>query len=239
MVNSPNIATSAKKGSLLVWAGINIERRTGLHIIRKGNSRAQKYADKILRPHVATYTEAVGNSFLIMQDYARPHKGIGSNPGEGMDVCKCKCIGPLWQGGTLNSHRATSPLVRLVESEEKRQALDQLQNVPCKIGMELSQTVQSPGECSRLRLTTKVQLVLCPNEFHGPGFETVRQPNNDGSIIIRILLFIPTANRKRRRPRLRCADSVEYDFLPINEKNRIKEQSEVFVEKSSEEGTGS
>ncbi|GFU55766.1 hypothetical protein TNCV_2969351 [Trichonephila clavipes] len=31
----------------------------------------------------------------------------------------CKCIVPLWHGGTLNSRRAVSPLVRLVEGEER------------------------------------------------------------------------------------------------------------------------
>ncbi|GFX46662.1 hypothetical protein TNCV_4038131 [Trichonephila clavipes] len=36
--------------------------------------------------------------------------GLGSNPGEDRDVCKC--IVPSRQGGTLNSRRAASPLVR-------------------------------------------------------------------------------------------------------------------------------
>ncbi|GFV70655.1 uncharacterized protein TNCV_3842341 [Trichonephila clavipes] len=44
--------------------------------------------------------------------------GLGSNPGEDMDVCKC--IVPSRHGGTLNSRRAASPLVRLVEREERR-----------------------------------------------------------------------------------------------------------------------
>ncbi|GFW59475.1 hypothetical protein TNCV_2633471 [Trichonephila clavipes] len=43
-------------------------------------------------------------------------KGLSSKPGESMDVCKC--IMPLWHGDTLNSHRAASPLVRLMEGEE-------------------------------------------------------------------------------------------------------------------------
>ncbi|GFT42551.1 transposable element Tcb2 transposase [Trichonephila clavipes] len=42
---------------------------------------------------------------------------IGSNPGEGMDVCKCILISRL--GGALNSRRATSLLVRLVEGQER------------------------------------------------------------------------------------------------------------------------
>ncbi|GFX16815.1 uncharacterized protein TNCV_2517951 [Trichonephila clavipes] len=43
--------------------------------------------------------------------------GLGSNPGEDMDVCKC--IVPWRHGGTLNSRRAASILVRLVEGEER------------------------------------------------------------------------------------------------------------------------
>ncbi|GFT30988.1 hypothetical protein TNCV_1683541 [Trichonephila clavipes] len=48
-------------------------------------------------------------------DYVR--QGLGSYPGEGMDVCKCTV--PLRHGGTLNSRRSTSPLVRLMEIEER------------------------------------------------------------------------------------------------------------------------
>ncbi|GFX04160.1 uncharacterized protein TNCV_3973091 [Trichonephila clavipes] len=46
--------------------------------------------------------------------------GLGWNPGEGMDVCKC--IVPSRHGGTLNSRRAASPLVRLVEGKERWEA---------------------------------------------------------------------------------------------------------------------
>ncbi|GFY00056.1 uncharacterized protein TNCV_1341541 [Trichonephila clavipes] len=53
--------------------------------------------------------------------------GLGSNPREGMDVCKC--IIPLWHGSTLNSHRAASPLVRLVKGEEKWESPDNFQGV--------------------------------------------------------------------------------------------------------------
>ncbi|GFV62254.1 uncharacterized protein TNCV_985181 [Trichonephila clavipes] len=44
-----------------------------------------------------------------------------------MDVCKC--IVPSWHGGTLNSRRAASPLVRLVEGEEGWKASDHSQSV--------------------------------------------------------------------------------------------------------------
>ncbi|GFX06913.1 uncharacterized protein TNCV_1202281 [Trichonephila clavipes] len=53
--------------------------------------------------------------------------GLGSNPGEDMDVCKC--IVPSQYGGTLNSRRATSPPVRLVEGEERWEASDHPQGI--------------------------------------------------------------------------------------------------------------
>ncbi|GFV28449.1 uncharacterized protein TNCV_3984001 [Trichonephila clavipes] len=52
--------------------------------------------------------------------------GLGSNPGEDMDVCKC--IVPLRHGGTLNSRQAASPLVWLVEGEERWEAPDHLKD---------------------------------------------------------------------------------------------------------------
>ncbi|GFT91017.1 uncharacterized protein TNCV_2008611 [Trichonephila clavipes] len=62
-----------------------------------------------------------------------------------MDVCKC--IVPLWYGGTLNSLRATSHLVRLVEWIDRWEApghpwgflplnwgeTDQNRTVPCML----------------------------------------------------------------------------------------------------------
>ncbi|GFY05371.1 uncharacterized protein TNCV_2208161 [Trichonephila clavipes] len=48
--------------------------------------------------------------------------GLGSNPGEDMDVCEC--IVPSRHRGTLNSRRAANHLVRLVEGEERWEAPD-------------------------------------------------------------------------------------------------------------------
>ncbi|GFW84342.1 uncharacterized protein TNCV_1132111 [Trichonephila clavipes] len=48
-------------------------------------------------------------------------QGLGSNPGEDMDVCKC--IVPSRHEGTLNSRQAASPLVRLVEGEKGERPL--------------------------------------------------------------------------------------------------------------------
>ncbi|GFX55171.1 uncharacterized protein TNCV_1156321 [Trichonephila clavipes] len=52
---------------------------------------------------------------------------LDSNPVEDMDVCKC--IVPSMHGGILNSRQATSPLVRLVEVEERWEAPDHSQKV--------------------------------------------------------------------------------------------------------------
>ncbi|GFW40025.1 hypothetical protein TNCV_5117081 [Trichonephila clavipes] len=59
------------------------------------------------------------NAKLLKTDLVNSNhdQGLCSNPGEDMYVCKC--IAPLWQGGVLNSRRAASPLVRLVEQEER------------------------------------------------------------------------------------------------------------------------
>ncbi|GFU85012.1 uncharacterized protein TNCV_1552761 [Trichonephila clavipes] len=59
--------------------------------------------------------------------------GLVSNPGEGMDVCNF--IVPLWHAGTLNSRRAASPLVKLVEGEERCEAPDphHPENSPSKL----------------------------------------------------------------------------------------------------------
>ncbi|GFV77567.1 uncharacterized protein TNCV_1070961 [Trichonephila clavipes] len=58
--------------------------------------------------------------------------GLGSNPGEDMDVCKC--IVPLLRGGTLNSRRAASPLVRLMEGKKRWEAPDPPGCSPSKLG---------------------------------------------------------------------------------------------------------
>ncbi|GFT06366.1 uncharacterized protein TNCV_1145561 [Trichonephila clavipes] len=80
--------------------------------------------------------------------------GLGSNPGEDMDFCKC--IVPSRHGCTLNSRRDTSPLVRLVEGEERWEDQTTLLVFSLKIGVKPSYVVLSPIWCSNLRLTTGV-----------------------------------------------------------------------------------
>ncbi|GFW46333.1 hypothetical protein TNCV_1388351 [Trichonephila clavipes] len=58
-------------------------------------------------------------------------KGLGSNPIEGVDVCKSIVL--LWHGDSLNSLRAASALMKLVEGQERWEAPDYLQGVLLKI----------------------------------------------------------------------------------------------------------
>ncbi|GFW92981.1 hypothetical protein TNCV_4209171 [Trichonephila clavipes] len=72
--------------------------------------------------------------------------GLGSNPGENMVVCKC--IVSLRHGGAINSHRAASPLARLVEGEERWEVADHPQSVcsPSKLGWNVEvQPVSDSG----------------------------------------------------------------------------------------------
>ncbi|GFX90279.1 uncharacterized protein TNCV_3848541 [Trichonephila clavipes] len=83
-----------------------------------------------------------------------------------MDVCKC--IVPSWHGGTLNSHRAASSLVRWVEGEERWEALTTPQSVlPLNWGeTELNCSVT----CMVLKATAndRRHLALCRDESRGP-----------------------------------------------------------------------
>ncbi|GFX31972.1 hypothetical protein TNCV_3408861 [Trichonephila clavipes] len=88
----------------------------------------------------------------LRSDYVS--QGLGSNPGEGMDVCEC--ILPLRHGGTLNSGQAASPHVRLVEGSGR--PLTILRVFGLKIEVEPRQIVLSPVWFSKLRLTTDIKI---------------------------------------------------------------------------------
>ncbi|GFX62678.1 vacuolar protein sorting-associated protein 13C [Trichonephila clavipes] len=77
--------------------------------------------------------------------------GLGSNPGEGMDVCKC--IMPSRHGSILNSRGAASLFVWLVEGVEMWETLDPSQDIlPTKLGVKPSKIVQLCAWCSKPRL---------------------------------------------------------------------------------------
>ncbi|GFW51901.1 uncharacterized protein TNCV_1188321 [Trichonephila clavipes] len=89
------------------------------------------------------------------------------NRGEGMGVCKC--IVPLRHGGTLNSNRATSPLVKFLEEEERWEALDHPHGVLRQNwgGTEQNRTIT----CMVLKTKDndrRKNLALRSNEFREP-----------------------------------------------------------------------
>ncbi|KDR20647.1 Mitogen-activated protein kinase kinase kinase kinase 3 [Zootermopsis nevadensis] len=56
-------------GSIMVWAGISIDDKTNLVIIRT----VRRYIHEVLEPHVHPHALAFGENFLRMHDSARPH----------------------------------------------------------------------------------------------------------------------------------------------------------------------
>ena len=60
------------RGGVMVWAGISTGGKTDLVIV-VGNQTSQRYIDGILQPHVVPLT---GNSYVLQDDNARPHREI-------------------------------------------------------------------------------------------------------------------------------------------------------------------
>ncbi|GFT34848.1 uncharacterized protein TNCV_3878651 [Trichonephila clavipes] len=91
---------------------------------------------------------------------------MGSNTGEGMDVCKCIVLSR--HGSTLNSQRFASPLVRFVEGEARWEASDHPQSVlPLNSGV-----IDENYTVTCMVLKAKVNdwcknLALSRNEFRG------------------------------------------------------------------------
>lgn len=63
---------SFRGGTIMVWAGIAIDRRTPLVLV-EGNLTAVAYRDVILQDFVVPYAAAAGENFVLQQDNARPH----------------------------------------------------------------------------------------------------------------------------------------------------------------------
>ncbi|GFX41700.1 hypothetical protein TNCV_3110961 [Trichonephila clavipes] len=70
--------------------------------------------NKIIHVELQNISRPTG---IVVSDADCGAVGTGLNPGEETDVCKR--IVPLRQGGTINSRRAASPLVWLMEEEER------------------------------------------------------------------------------------------------------------------------
>ncbi|GFS62658.1 transposable element Tcb1 transposase [Trichonephila clavipes] len=60
----------------MVWAGIMIISRTGLHVVANGTMTGQRYIDEVLLPHVRFFRGAVGDKFVFMNDKATCHRTL-------------------------------------------------------------------------------------------------------------------------------------------------------------------
>lgn len=59
----------------MVWAGMSINDRTNLYIIKIGALATQLYRfNVIIRPTVVPYVVAVGDEFVFIKYKARPHR---------------------------------------------------------------------------------------------------------------------------------------------------------------------
>ncbi|GFS81690.1 transposable element Tcb1 transposase [Trichonephila clavipes] len=56
----------------MVWAGISLGYRTDLYIFKRGFVTAVRYRDEVLEPIVRLYAAAIGHTFVLMDDNARP-----------------------------------------------------------------------------------------------------------------------------------------------------------------------
>ncbi|GFY12330.1 transposable element Tcb2 transposase [Trichonephila clavipes] len=52
--------------SIMVWVGIMVNGRTGLHVVANGTMTGQRYIDEVLLPHVRLFRGAVGDKFVFM-----------------------------------------------------------------------------------------------------------------------------------------------------------------------------
>ncbi|GFT44640.1 transposable element Tcb2 transposase [Trichonephila clavipes] len=62
--------------SIMVWAGIMINGRTGQHVVANGTMTGQRYIDEVLLPHVRLFRGAVGDKFVFMDDNATCHRTL-------------------------------------------------------------------------------------------------------------------------------------------------------------------
>ena len=60
------------KDSVMVWAGISINRKTDLYVIENKTLIALRYCNKILDQFVRPYAGAIAPEFILMDNNARP-----------------------------------------------------------------------------------------------------------------------------------------------------------------------
>lgn len=67
---------SYEGGSVIFWAGINLESRTELFLVERVTVNARSYITDILVPHVIPYAGFVSNRLMLMHDNARAYVAI-------------------------------------------------------------------------------------------------------------------------------------------------------------------
>ncbi|GFW24025.1 transposable element Tcb2 transposase [Trichonephila clavipes] len=63
---------------VLVWGGIMLGSRTGLHIFDAGSVNGTRYCNEILLPYVRLFRGAMGLQFLFMDDNAPCHRTVAA-----------------------------------------------------------------------------------------------------------------------------------------------------------------
>ena len=58
----------------MIYAGISINGRTDLHIIRNGALTGRRYRGEIFRPIIVPYTAWIRDEFILIDDISRPHR---------------------------------------------------------------------------------------------------------------------------------------------------------------------
>ncbi|GFX23452.1 cullin-4A [Trichonephila clavipes] len=91
---------------------------------------------------------------------------LGWNPGEDIDVCKC--IVTSRHGGTLNSRQAASPLMRLVEGEERWEIPERPQGILPQNWDETELNRSVTFMVLKTTVNDRCHLARCHDEFRGP-----------------------------------------------------------------------
>ena len=68
------------KGTVMVWKGINVNRKTDLYAIENGTLTALRYCNAILNQFVRSYAGSIGQEFILMDDNARTHRAHVTTP---------------------------------------------------------------------------------------------------------------------------------------------------------------
>ena len=61
------------KGPVMVWKSINVNGKTDLYAIENGTLTTLRYCNAILVQFVRSLAGSIGQEFILMVDYARPH----------------------------------------------------------------------------------------------------------------------------------------------------------------------